>query len=140
MPLYTPQILELATELANFPLERGFTHRAVARSRTCGSVIEVGIDCDKAGLINHIGMQVSACAIGQASAAIMARSLIGRTQAEVVETRARIAAWLAGEGPLPDWPQLDLIAPALPHKGRHGALVLAWTAASEALCSGVSSG
>lgn len=137
MALYTPEILNLATQLVEYPLQRDFSHQANARSRTCGSVIEVGIDCDDAGTINIIGMRVSACAIGQASAAIMARGVIGRRPAEVVEARTKIAKWLAQDGALPDWPELDLIKPALLHKGRHGALILPWTAATEALCSAV---
>lgn len=136
MSLYTPQILALAASLAAYPLAPDLTCRASARSRTCGSVIELGLQFARAdGTISRVGMQVAACAIGQASAAIMAASLAGRSAREITATHAAIARWLAGEGALPDWPQLALLAPALPHKGRHGALLLPWTAAAEALCS-----
>ncbi|MFN4038420.1 MAG: iron-sulfur cluster assembly scaffold protein [Erythrobacter sp.] len=135
MTLYTPQILALATELANFPLADGLTHRATTRSRTCGSVITLGFEQDAAGRVSAVGMQVSACAIGQASAAIMARSLMGSRADTGLAAGQALTEWLAGNGELPDWPQIGLLAPALPHKGRHGALLLPWTAAAEALSS-----
>lgn len=140
MSLYTPQILSLAAELANFPLTAAFAHRASARSRTCGSVIEIGVESDADGLITRVGVQITACAMGQASAAILAQGLGGRTSDDVAAAHAGLAAWLTGEGGLPNWPQLDLIVPALPHKGRHGALLLPWTAAGKALCAEAASG
>jgi NifU-like protein involved in Fe-S cluster formation len=135
MSLYTPQILGLAAGLADYPLAGDFAHRASARSRTCGSVIEVGLDCDAAGRISRVGIRLAACAMGQASAAIMAAGLVGRAADNVTAVQRALQGWLAGEGALPDWPQIPLLAPALPHKGRHGALILPWTAALEALCS-----
>jgi NifU-like protein involved in Fe-S cluster formation len=135
MSLYTPQILALAAGLADYPLAGDFAHRASARSRTCGSVIDLGVDCDAAGRISRVGMRLAACAMGQASAAIMAAGLVGRAAGDVTAAQRALQGWLAGEGALPDWPQIDLLAPALPHKGRHGALLLPWTAALEALCS-----
>ncbi len=135
MTLYTPQILALAAGLADYPLTGDFAHRASARSRTCGSVIALGLDTGADGAISRVGMQLAACAMGQASAAIMAAGLAGRTAPEIIAAHDMLKHWLAGEGCLPDWPQIGLIAPALPHKGRHGALILPWTAALEALCS-----
>jgi len=135
MTLYTPAILALAAGLADYPLTGEFAQRASARSRTCGSVIEIGLDCDASGAISRVGMQLAACAMGQASAAIMAAGIQGRSAPEITAAHDALQAWLAGEGTLPAWPQIDLLAPALPHKGRHGALLLPWTAALEALCS-----
>jgi NifU-like protein involved in Fe-S cluster formation len=139
MTLYTTQMLALATGLAAYPLEDSLPHRAAARSRTCGSVIELGLACDGApdneARVTRVGMRLSACAIGQASAAIMAGAIAGRSSAEVIAAHRQLEAWLGGTGALPDWPELEVIAPALPHKGRHGALLLPWMAAREALCS-----
>jgi NifU-like protein involved in Fe-S cluster formation len=103
-------------------------------------VIQLGIDHDAAGLINRVGMKVTACAIGQASAAIMAQGIAGRSDAELAAVHQGLMAWLAGAGALPDWPQLELLAPALPYTARHGALMLPWNAATEALCSDTASG
>jgi NifU-like protein involved in Fe-S cluster formation len=138
--LYSPALLGLATELAEFPLHDTLPLRAEARSRSCGSVIALGLTLAKDGRIEHIGMTVSACAIGQASAALLARGAIGADAARIVDTASTLTTWLAGEGDLPNWPGLDVLAPALPHPGRHGALLLPWKAACEALSSGAEQG
>lgn len=131
--LYTPELLRLAASLAAFPLGADLPLRASGRSRTCGSTIEIGLQLDAEGRIAGIGMLLSACAVGQASAAILATAAQGRTAPEIAAARAGIAAWLGGEGELPDWPGLALIEPARIHTGRHEALLLSWNAAVEAL-------
>ncbi len=138
--LYSPALLSLATELANVPLDDSLPHRAEARSRSCGSVIMLGLALAGDGRVERIGMKVSACAIGQASAALLARSVVGSDAARIAETHAALEAWLQGAGDLPQWPGLDALAPALAHPGRHGALLLPWTAACSALSSGARAG
>lgn len=136
--LYSPELLGLATGLAAYPLTEDLPLRAEARSRSCGSVIALGLALDETGAgIARIGMRVSACAIGQASAALLAQGARGADTGQVIATADALAAWLAGEGALPAaWPGLAALAPALAHPGRHGALLLPWTAAREALSSG----
>lgn len=131
--LYSPALLALAAELSAYPLDPALPMRAEARSRSCGSVIVLGLACDGAGRVERIGMMVSACAIGQASAALMARGAIGQGAAAITTTGAGIAAWLGGDAPLPDWPGLAALAPARAHPGRHEALLLPWKAAAQAL-------
>jgi len=138
--LYSPALLGLATELAAFPLDDTLPLRAEARSRSCGSVITLGLALAENGHIRQIGMTVSACAIGQASAALLARSALGADPATIVDTTSTLASWLTGESGLPDWPGLDVLSPALPHPGRHGALLLPWKAACEALSCGAEQG
>ena len=133
--LYTPRLLGLSAQLADFPLTGDFQHTANARSRTCGSTISVGLDLGADGGVTRIGMQVTACAVGQSSAAVLAHDAQGRTARCFADMLAGIEAWLAGHGPLPDWPGFDALEPALPHKGRHDALLLPWKAVSEALSS-----
>jgi NifU-like protein involved in Fe-S cluster formation len=132
--LYSPELLGLATGLARFPLTDDLPLRAEARSRSCGSVIAIGLALGPEGRIAKVGMKVSACAIGQASAALLAEGAAGAASGEVFATADALAAWLAGEGELPaTWPGLAPLAPALAHSGRHGALLLPWKAACEAL-------
>jgi len=131
--LYSPELLGLATGLAQFPLSDDLPLRAEARSRSCGSVIALGLALDDAGRVARIGMRVSACAIGQASAALLAQAAAGRTPGVIAATGEALERWLAGEGALPDWPGIDALAPARDHSGRHGALLLPWTAARTAL-------
>jgi len=131
--LYSPALLGLATGLAAFPLADDLPLRAEARSRSCGSVIAVGLALDASGHIARIGMKVSACAIGQASAALLAQAAAGRTPEAVATAAEGLEAWLSGTGALPDWPGIAALAPAREHPGRHGALILPWTAARTAL-------
>ena len=131
--LYSPTLLGLATGLADYPLTDDLRLRAEARSRSCGSVIALGLALDEAGRIARIGVQVSACAIGQASAALLAQSAAGRDPGDVEAATDALELWLAGRGALPDWPGIEALAPAREHPGRHGALLLPWTAARTAL-------
>jgi NifU-like protein involved in Fe-S cluster formation len=131
--LYTPAILAAATGLAAFPWNEEFPLRGAARSRTCGSAITMALALDAAGRVCGVGIRAHACAIGQASANAFAGHVAGRTRAQIAETRAALGAWLAGEGDLPDWPDLAVIAPARAYPSRHGAIVLAWDAALAAL-------
>ena len=134
--LYSPALLGLATGLAQYPFDPDLPLTAEARSRSCGSVIALGLALDESGRIARIGMRVSACAIGQASAALLAQGTIGAEPSRIAATAAGLSAWLAGEGDLPPWPGLEPLAPALAHPGRHGALLLPWKAAVAALSHG----
>lgn len=132
--LYSPALLGLATGLARYPLSDDLPLRAEARSRSCGSVIALGIALRDDGCITRIGMRVSACAIGQASAAVLAAGTEAADLKLVQTTTAALTRWLAGEGELPAmWPGLAPLAPAFAHPGRHDALLLPWKAACEAL-------
>jgi NifU-like protein involved in Fe-S cluster formation len=139
--LYTPALLGLATGLADYPLAEDLPLRAEARSRSCGSVIAIGLALGNGGLVARIGMQVSACAIGQASATLLARGAQGADPSAIAATGDALAQWLAGEGAMPEsWPGLDILAPALAHPARHGALLLPWKAAGLALSSASADG
>lgn len=127
--LYTPQVLALAMGLAQWPLGDDLPLMGDARSASCGSQLRVGLALDGRGAIARIGLSAQACAIGQAAAHVMADAAIGRTADDVARAETRIAAWLAGEGTMPDWPGLEALAPVLDYPGRHGAFMLGWRAA-----------
>ena len=131
--LYTPQVLQLATGLAEFGWDDALPLQGSARSRSCGSAVSLGLSVDAQGRIETVGVRSQACAIGQAAAAIFAQSARGRSGADVRAAQVAMGDWLAGNGPMPDWPGLDAIAPARDYPGRHGAIMLAWLAASEIL-------
>jgi NifU-like protein involved in Fe-S cluster formation len=137
-PLYTPEILALATGLAAWPWDEGLALQAEVRSRSCGSTLALGLSLDAQGAIARIGLRARACAIGQAAAAIFAAAAAGRDAAAIAAADDAIATWLAGEGggDLPDWPGLAAIAPARAYPARHGAIRLAWQAARQLLPTG----
>jgi NifU-like protein involved in Fe-S cluster formation len=131
--LYTPEVLQLATGLAAYGWDEGLPLKGSARSRSCGSTLELGLSLDDSGRIDRLGMRAQACAIGQAAAAIFAGSAAGMDAGQIERAHEDMRNWLAGTGPLPDWRDLDIIAPAQAYPGRHGAILLAWQAASEVL-------
>ncbi|MCC6828521.1 MAG: iron-sulfur cluster assembly scaffold protein [Novosphingobium sp.] len=131
--LYTPEVLALATSLSAWPWDDALPLQGEARSRSCGSTLALGLALDDAGRIARIGIRARACAIGQAAAAIFAGAAIGRDAAQIAHAADALRAWLSGEGGLPDWPGLPVIAPARDYPGRHGAIRLAWDAAQDLL-------
>ncbi|WP_298466468.1 iron-sulfur cluster assembly scaffold protein [uncultured Erythrobacter sp.] len=133
--LYSPRMLALSAELANFPFNPASQLVAEARSRTCGSTIKLGIDYNVTSGVSKIGMQVAACAVGQSSAAVLARAISGKDKQTLTETVEQIEGWLGGDCAAPDWPDFDVLSGARSHPGRHGALLLPWNAALEALSS-----
>jgi NifU-like protein involved in Fe-S cluster formation len=131
--LYTPELLGLAVDLAAYPTLESATVHSEARSPTCGSTLALDLALDPAGQIDRLGMRVRACAVGQAAAALFARHAPGRDRARLADDLVQLEAWLIGEGPLPEWPDLALIEPARAFPGRHGAILLPWKAAAAAL-------
>jgi len=131
--LYTPEVLALATVLASVPLDGTLPLRGAARSAACGSSIELGLELDPKGQIGRVGIRAHSCAIGQAAAAIFAGAAVGKDLAGIVAAIEDIEAWLADRAAMPTWPGFTPIVPARNFPGRHGAIVLAWRAALEAL-------
>jgi NifU-like protein involved in Fe-S cluster formation len=133
-------MLALAVELADYPLAEGTGTTTQLRSRTCGSTLVMHVSTDEDRRIAELGLRVTACAVGQAAAAIFAGAAEGRDGADIAQVRSGISAWLAGEGERPDWPRLEMLEPAVPHPGRHEAVLLPWKAAEEALFNPVGTG
>lgn len=133
--LYTPQVLGLTVELAKWPAMENLPLHGEARSSTCGSSLAVDLAVGAIGNIETIGLRVRACAVGQAAAAIFARHAKGSDMAAIKAAHDRIEGWLDGEAPLADWPDLDVLEQARNYPARHGAIMLPWRAAIEALSS-----
>ena len=127
--LYTPELLSLAVELADAPYDPAAPLLGEARSRSCGSIIRISSNRQLTGL----GMQAQACAVGQGAAAIFLRHAGGRSREDITATLTALEEWLSGEGALPDWPDLEQIEMARDFPGRHGAILLPWQAALDAL-------
>ena len=132
-PLYNTQILRLAAEI---PFHERLTDPAASvekRSPVCGSRVTVDVNLDGEGRVAAVGMLVRACALGQASASLMGAHVVGRSAEELAAARDQLTAWLAGEREVPpDWPGMEIFAPALAHRGRHASIRLAFEAAADA--------
>jgi NifU-like protein involved in Fe-S cluster formation len=131
--LYNAEILRLATEIPHQGRLDAAHASAEKRSPVCGSRVVVDVRMDADGRIAALGQEVRACALGQASAALMARHAIDRTVAELAAARDALTAFLAGERADPgSWPGLEIFRPAIPHKARHASIRLPFEAVTEA--------
>jgi len=78
---------------------------------------------------------VRACALGQASAAVLGRSAIGRSRAEIEAARDALSAMLKTGASPPGAPfeALEALTAARDFANRHPSILLAWDATCEAL-------
>ncbi|WEK42862.1 MAG: iron-sulfur cluster assembly scaffold protein [Candidatus Sphingomonas colombiensis] len=130
-PLYNERILRLTTQVPDRRLDAPMA-TSEKRSPICGSRVTVDVNLGADGRVSEIGMLVRACALGQASSALLAANVVGRSPEELRIARDGLTAWLAGAGALPDWPGIDVFIPALSYPARHPSIRLAFEAAAEA--------
>lgn len=131
--LYNATILRLATAIPHQSRLAAPQATVEKRSPVCGSRVTVDVAVDAEGRVAALGQEVRACALGQASAALMGEHALGRSAAELAQARDALAAFLAGERDDPGaWPGLEIFAPARPHSARHASIRLAFEAVAEA--------
>ena len=131
--LYTRDILRLAASIPHLGRLADAQGTAEKRSPVCGSIVAVDVALDDEGRMAALGQEVRACALGQASAALMGAHALGRTASELAEARDALAAYLAGGRDDPGgWPGLSVFAHARPFAARHASILLAFEAAAEA--------
>lgn len=124
-PPYTREILRLAASIPYLESFEELEGAVEVRSKTCGSRMRMAVELDWAGRVKRLQQAVEACAYGQATAALLGGHAIGRSAEEVIAALTELENWLAGRGNVPTaWPGLEVLAPALSRKGRHGAILL----------------
>lgn len=131
--LYNTDILTLSAGLRNESLEApDASTRKV--SKLCGSWLEIDVTMD-GERVSEAALRVQACALGQASAAILKESIIGATHAELVEARDVLKAMLKedGEAPKGRFEKLKLLKGVKAYPARHTSTLLAFEAAVEAV-------
>jgi len=132
-PLYNTAILKLAATIPHHARLTNAQGSSEKRSPVCGSRVTVDVTLDADGRVSALGQEVRACALGQASASLMAAAAIGKSQAELEAARDALAGFLAGTRDDPgEWPGLDIFLPARPHAARHPSIRLAFEAVAEA--------
>lgn len=131
--LYSRDILRLAASIPHHARLAAPGASVEKHSPVCGSRVVVDLDCDAGGRVTALGQEVKACALGQASAALLGAHAIGRSAAELATARDALADYLSGGRDDPgDWPGLEIFAPARAFTARHGAILLPFQAAAEA--------
>ncbi len=127
--LYSNAILRLAASLVHGDHLENPTASADVRAPLCGSRISVDIVIDQDGSLVQIAVRANACALGQASAAILAKHAAANTQQMIGRRRSALAAFLNGEDlGSDDWQELNEFAAARDYPARHGAILLPFDA------------
>ncbi|MHA1189360.1 MAG: iron-sulfur cluster assembly scaffold protein [Alphaproteobacteria bacterium] len=132
--VYNTKILELA---GNIPMTGQLSDAdasARAHSRLCGSTVNVDLKLTD-GRVSDFAHVVRACALGQASSSIMARTIIGSTPEELRSVRQDMLAMLKDGKPAPDgrWSDLRFLEPVREYKARHASTMLTFDAVVDAL-------
>jgi NifU-like protein involved in Fe-S cluster formation len=132
--LYSQKILDLAGNAVQPGRLSEADASARKVSRVCGSVIEVDVVV-RDGVIADYGHDISACALGQTSAAVVAREIVGTPVAEFRQVSGQMHAMLRDGGPPPagKWSDLRFLEPVREYRARHMSTLLVFDAVVEAL-------
>jgi NifU-like protein involved in Fe-S cluster formation len=132
--IYNQRILELAGNIPRIGRLSQPDATASAHSKLCGSTITVDVSL-RDGKVADYAHELKACALGQASASIMARNVVGSTPQELREAREALRKMLKENGPPPagKWADLAVLEPVRDYKARHGSTLLAFDAVAEAV-------
>lgn len=104
-------------------------------SRLCGSRITVDVTLDGEDRLTGFGYAVRACALGEATTAILAANAVGRSVEELDGVAEAMRGMLKDDGPLPggDWEELEYLRLVRDLKSRHGSVMLPFDALRAAL-------
>jgi NifU-like protein involved in Fe-S cluster formation len=131
--LYNREILALAASLIHNDRLENPDATAGLRAPLCGSRIEADIVLGIDGKIIALALRANACALGQASAAILRKNAAGNDAAFLRNIREAVAAYFNGTGEMSDiWPQLAALKVAKDYPARHAAILLPFDALLEA--------
>ena len=127
--VYTNKLLAYAATLSN---DRRLENPDVTvrkASRVCGSTIEVDLKIE-AGRIVDFAQEVNACALGQTSAAIVAKHIVGSTEDEMrlVHTQMSNMLKAGGAPPTGKWAELGVLESVKDFAPRHKSIMLVFDA------------
>ena len=103
-------------------------------SKLCGSTVVVDLKMD-GPVVTDFAHDVKACALGQASSAIMAEHVVGATAEELRAVRAAMLKMLKENGPPPEGRFADLkyLEPVRDYRARHASTMLTFDAVVDAI-------
>lgn len=132
--LYNQRILEFAGSISKTERLEQPQATAKAHSKLCGSTIIVDLEVTD-GIVSNFGQDVNACALGQATASVMARTIIGATPQELKALRERMYEMLKnnGEAPQDRFDDFKYFAPVREYRARHASTLLVFDAVVDCL-------
>ena len=107
---------------------------ATAHSKLCGSTVTIDLTMD-GDRVSDFAHDVKACALGQASSAIMAETVVGSTASELRDLRRTMLAMLKENGAPPEgkFAEFRFLEPVRDYKARHASTMLTFDAVVDAL-------
>ncbi len=137
-PIYNTRILALAADIPFLGRLADAEVEVTATSRICGSRLRLWADFDRhAQALSRVGLEVKACALGQAATALVIPKLIGMPEAEIAQAGKAFAAMLKQSAAVPGPPfeELELFLPVRELPARHGAVMLPFEAVLKAFAA-----
>ena len=132
--LYSAKLLKLAANMPRLGRLAAPDASAEKVSKLCGSrvVVDVRMEGDR---VADFAQDVKACALGQASAAVLGEHVVGASLAEIEMARDQFRAMLKQGADAPDgrFSDLSMLAPVKDYPARHTSTLLAFVAAAEAV-------
>lgn len=132
--IYSSRILNYAGNVTRIGTLEGDAISASAHSKLCGSRLTVYLKLED-GRVSDFSHELKACALGQASSAIMAEHVVGATPQEIRTARTQMRAMLKEGGPGPDgrFEEMRCLLPVKDYPARHGSVMLTFEAVVKAL-------
>lgn len=132
--MYNARILEFAGNIPHIGRLDSPDATAKAHSKLCGSTVTVDLKMQN-GVVTDFAHEVKACALGQATSSVMARHIIGSTEAELRALQAQMTAMLKDNGAPPEgrFEDLRFFEPVRDYKARHASTLLTFDAVVDCL-------
>ena len=132
--LYSAKLLKLAANVPHVGQladPQGVSEKVAL---LCGSKVVVHVDV-KDDVVTDFAQDVKACALGQASAAVLGAHVLGASLAEIELARDQFRAMLKDGAPAPTgrFSDLSMLAPVKDYPARHASALLAFEAAADAV-------
>ena len=132
--IYSQRILELAAAIPRTARLEAPHASATAHSKLCGSTVSVDLAME-GDVVAEYGQSVKACLLGQSSASVMGREIIGSSAEELRAVGAAMRKMLKHGGPPPGgkWGDLAVLEPVRDYKARHASTLLVFDAVEDAI-------
>lgn len=131
--LYSRRILGLAADIPHLGRLDPAQGTGYQRSTQCGSSVTATVRM-QGDLVAEFAQEVRACALGQASAALLGQIMPGRSRDEIAAGLAALEDVLAGGAvPAAPYDMLEALTPAREFPNRHASIRLPWQALLSAI-------
>ncbi|MGF1544498.1 MAG: iron-sulfur cluster assembly scaffold protein [Parvularculaceae bacterium] len=133
--LYSDRLLAAAASIPPARRLDAPSARASRTSRVCGSEVDVELRLD-GDVVADVALAARACALGQASASLVANNIVGATADELYALRDEARAMLKEGGPAPSgarWADLAALEAVRDYPQRHASTLLVFDAVCDCL-------